>query len=288
LSSKYTNEKQRDALDQTRKSHALNRDSTSASIVQMNQQKVQEQERLKALQEKVVRYVEEAKQYSEERLALVDGETVASVSQKIKELENIVNEYERTCELSFEEVVENAQKTSVEMADAQKSYDYLSQLYESLSSTQESRYLMHQNVFERTKTEIKRNFKFNLQERGFNGSLDIDNCESLLTMKIAPSSAEYSQKQDVSTLSGGEKSFTQIALLVSIWQTMKSRILALDEFDVFMDKVNREISLKLVSESLTRLNQTQSIFITPQDMDQNAIDLSDKNVRIFRMRPPVR
>lgn len=254
----------------------------------MNHQIKQEREKLKMLQDKIDLYTDEAKEFSMDRLIMSSDQTPASVSAKIKELENIVNEYEKTCHLSFEEVVENAQKSSAEMADAQKSYDHLNALYESLSSTQESRYLMHQNVFERTKTEIKRNFKFNLQERGFNGSLEIDNSEGLLTMKIAPSSSENFQKQDVSTLSGGEKSFTQIALLVSIWQTMKSRILALDEFDVFMDKVNREISLKLVSESLARLNQTQSIFITPQDMDQSAIDLSDKNVRIFRMHPPVR
>lgn len=267
----------------------MQRDRASEKLIELkDHHKAKEVERLNTLKEKIERYSEEARQYSEERLALQPGQTVLSVNEKIKELEQIVAEHEKNCGLSFEDVVENAQRSSALLADAQKNYDELRQLFQSLTSSQESRYLMLRNVFERTKTEIKRNFKFNLQERGFNGTLDISDKEGVLSMKVAPSSAENSQKQDVSVLSGGEKSFTQIALLVSIWQTMKSRALALDEFDVFMDKVNREISLKLVSEALTRLNQTQSIFITPQDMDQTAIDLEDRNVKIFRMQSPVR
>lgn len=36
------------------------------------------------------------------------------------------------------------------------------------------------------------------------------------------------------TLSGGEKSYSQICLLISLWDAMSSPIRCLDEFDVFM------------------------------------------------------
>lgn len=64
------------------------------------------------------------------------------------------------------------------------------------------------------------------------------------------------------TLSGGEKSFSTICLLLAIWEAMGSSIRCLDELsvagcsysrkaltrasDVFMDNVNREISMKMM------------------------------------------
>ena len=68
--------------------------------------------------------------------------------------------------------------------------------------------------------------------------------------------------KDPKSLSGGEKSYSTICLLLSLWEAIgcpirclgtlisfypsfPSRLLlALDEFDVFMDAVNRRISMK--------------------------------------------
>ncbi len=51
---------------------------------------------------------------------------------------------------------------------------------------------------------------------------------------------------------------------------MMSRIRGLDELDVFMDSVNRELGMKLMIESLRQEENAQTIFITPQAMG-NAI-----------------
>ncbi len=58
-------------------------------------------------------------------------------------------------------------------------------------------------------------------------------------------------KADNKGLSGGEKSFTTICLLLSIWEAMGCPIRALDEFDVFMDAVNRGISMRMMMDSAT-------------------------------------
>ena len=68
------------------------------------------------------------------------------------------------------------------------------------------------------------------------------------------------KKRTVESLSGGEKSFSQIALLLSIWKVMNSRIRGLDEFDVYMDSVNRSISIKLLLKELKRY-QNHRIFL---------------------------
>lgn len=56
--------------------------------------------------------------------------------------------------------------------------------------------------------------------------------------------------------------------------------------DVFMDKVNREISMSMVIDSLRKRQNSQSIFITPQGMDTQKY--SGPDVRIKRMNDPVR
>ncbi|KAF8250219.1 DEAD-domain-containing protein, partial [Wilcoxina mikolae CBS 423.85] len=72
------------------------------------------------------------------------------------------------------------------------------------------------------------------------------------------------------TLSGGEKSFSTICLLLSLWEAMGSPIRCLDEFDVFMDSVNRSISVQMMIKSAERSIGKQFILITPQNMNQAA------------------
>jgi len=69
---------------------------------------------------------------------------------------------------------------------------------------------------------------------------------------------------DVSALSGGEKSYTQMCLITSLWDMMDPPFRCLDEWDVFLDAINRkEISKALLDFSL-RNPDKQFIFISPQ------------------------
>src|SRR4051812_10514361 len=87
------------------------------------------------------------------------------------------------------------------------------------------------------------------------------------------------------TLSGGEKSFSTICLLLSIWEAMGSPIRCLDEFDVFMDHANRDISMKMMVQAARRSAGRQFILITPQAM--TAVE-GWEDVRIFKMSDPER
>jgi chromosome segregation ATPase len=59
----------------------------------------------------------------------------------------------------------------------------------------------------------------------------------------------------------------------------------MDEFDVFMDAVNRHLSLKLLIESARQQKHRQFIFITPHDLSSVA---TGPDVRVNRMRDPER
>jgi len=90
---------------------------------------------------------------------------------------------------------------------------------------------------------------------------------------------------DTKSLSGGERSFSTVALLLSLWYQMDTPFLAMDEFDVFMDVVNRGLSITLLVDFARKYNYRQFIFITPQSTSQ--ITKGD-DVKIFSLENPDR
>jgi hypothetical protein len=49
--------------------------------------------------------------------------------------------------------------------------------------------------------------------------------------------------KDLKSLSGGERSFTCVSFVLSLGKEIATPFFAMDEFDVFMDAVNRKVSL---------------------------------------------
>ena len=111
--------------------------------------------------------------------------------------------------------------------------------------------------------------RFNLMIKEFSKELQsevflrIDNTNKELTFSFSNAGGTYNSS-DTSLLSGGEKSYTQMCLICALWDMMRPPFRCLDEWDVFLDAVNR----KKISEELLRFclrNQDrQFIFISPQ------------------------
>lgn len=129
-------------------------------------------------------------------------------------------------------------------------------------------------------------FGYLLSERGFRGDLLIDHSNKMLDVSIEPNMMTVSDAgREAKTLSGGEKSFATICLLLAIWEAIASPIRCLDEFDVFMDSVNRGESVRMICENARRSVGRQFILITPQSM-QNIQEKDD--VTIYKMPDPER
>jgi len=80
---------------------------------------------------------------------------------------------------------------------------------------------------------------------------------------------------DINSLSGGEKSYAQMCLIASLWEHMNPPFRALDEWDVFLDAINRKnISKTLMEFGLSKL-EYQFIFISPQGAGDIKYDPSD-------------
>jgi hypothetical protein len=69
-----------------------------------------------------------------------------------------------------------------------------------------------------------------------------------MSMQVITNSEETEQHKAKSakSLSGGEKSFSTISLLLTLWDAINCPIRCLDEFDVFMDSVNRKIAIRMM------------------------------------------
>jgi len=122
---------------------------------------------------------------------------------------------------------------------------------------------------------VKTAFSDHLQERNFNGLLKFDHKpkpteknprpDPTLTLIVNPEGGRNIVKRDMKTLSGGEKSFSTVSLILALWEEIKPPFRMLDEFDVFMDMMNRNKSVEMILDFAQTQREFQYFFLTPLD-----------------------
>ncbi|KAL7570169.1 hypothetical protein ACA910_020007 [Epithemia clementina (nom. ined.)] len=122
----------------------------------------------------------------------------------------------------------------------------------------------------------------------YKGELTFDHDSSTLDLcvqKGGASRVDASQTKDVKALSGGERSFTTICLLLALGEKLETPFRIMDEFDVFLDPQVRKLTIKSLIFLAKQMEHRQFIFITPQDL--TGVD-PDPQLKIFKLRPPAR
>lgn len=135
-----------------------------------------------------------------------------------------------------------------------------------------------------------------LQARDYRGYLDYDHNNRYLNINVHIDQIEQKSmndngtelsKRDIKQLSGGEKSFGTTCFLLSLWDAMGCPIRCLDEFDVYMDAVNRRLVVEMLINN-AKNSGTQFILITPVSV-RNFLDIEDQdNVHMVVLRDPQR
>jgi len=103
-----------------------------------------------------------------------------------------------------------------------------------------------------------------------------------LEVNVDPSGEANKATHDAKALSGGERSQATIAFITALGEAADAPFRAIDEFDIFMDAVNRKKSLNHLIDTANFYPDRQFIFITPHDISM----LTGSNVRIFKLHPP--
>ncbi|XP_057377924.1 structural maintenance of chromosomes protein 6-like [Daphnia carinata] len=141
-------------------------------------------------------------------------------------------------------------------------------------------------------------FQSLLKTRNFEGEIRFDSIEKTLTLIVTPPGREESlqptskrgrgnETTDIRSLSGGERSFATVCFILSLWDAIESPFRILDEFDVFMDHVNRSISMDLLITEARENSGRQFIFLTPLGLEKQQLTNMD-GLSIFKMADPNR
>lgn len=194
---------------------------------------------------------------------------------------------ERYGDRSFDSISHEVVEKSKKLKAAFRQYRLVMETTGNIRSMHDDRSKRYEQLLAHTTRRIMHDFRNILKQRDFEGSLTIDHTKKSMSITCAPKTkGGASAQRDTRSLSGGEKSFSQIALLLAVWNVMSCNVRGLDEFDVFMDEVNRKVSMKLMISSITEMKNGQTIFITPNNMAD--INVNKNDVKIFRLSDPER
>lgn len=192
-----------------------------------------------------------------------------------------------------EKLKEMTEKYTRIKAEHQESKNLMIKLRKSLGE----RWLMGKNVRKVVSIIVKTCFKEILSNRNLKGRLVFSFENETLTVELMKDgnfdeldsstknkkTQKKSQQEKLSMMSGGERSFSTVALILALWEVMDSPVRMLDEFDVFMDIVARRQSLDMMITNAK--TKTQYIYLTPLEVNQSHIT---GGVNVFRMPDPER
>lgn len=218
--------------------------------------------KLAEMDEKIAAWTEQARNVSE-RVNIPAGETHESLEKKYNRLKDDYHKYhDRIGDRDM--IAAEAAKWKKAHDNAQREILSLENLRDKINESMMQRKFRWKQFRSFITARSKASFLYMLSERGFRGTLIMDHNQKLMDVRVEPDITKRDGAgRSARTLSGGEKSFAQICLLLAIWEAMGAPIRCLDEFDVFMDAVNRTISVNLLIEGARQSIGRQFILISP-------------------------
>jgi len=190
------------------------------------------------------------------RIPVDEGETAASLEAKCIKLKATLKAYNRK-QGGTDEEINNAYHEAKRAYETAKAHlNDMTELSALLKKSFMDRMEMYRRFQKFISARSRINFNYLLSERAFRGKLLIDHINKKLDVHVEPDETTKSSKgRATKTLSGGEKSFSSICLLLALWEAMGAPLRCLDEFDVFMDDVNRDVSTRMIVSHTFLLSQ---------------------------------
>ncbi|OLY84311.1 Structural maintenance of chromosomes protein 6 [Smittium mucronatum] len=278
---------------------------------------------IKQIDKEIETLTKQATQIAKIRPHIEPHLTSKKLQADVEALSKMITEIESNQEESIEEIAKQSQIHIGNYNTAKKQLKQMIQYALTLKEAHQMRLQRWVDFRESMTIRVKSQFTLHLYRRGYAGSLEFDHNAKLLYPRVntdhdlalmaavsanggnqsngtdavngkkkkgdAKSGADARQqsglaRKDNRSLSGGEKSFTTISFLLSLWEAMSCPIRALDEFDVFMDAANRAISMRMIVKSARCSPETQFLLISPQDMTIKPAS----DIKILLLEPPSR
>ncbi|ELA42670.1 uncharacterized protein VICG_00422 [Vittaforma corneae ATCC 50505] len=176
-----------------------------------------------------------------------------------------------------EEIEGEIAKMSREIAYLSKLREKFESIIREIAKACNKRRARRDEIKEKDTEEAMRMFKEYTMRSGYVGEMAIDHENKRLDLKMKVHNSCITGSK--STLSGGERSFAGLCFLLSMWKCFKCPVKVLDEFDVFMDSLNRKMAIHCLLEFFKE-TQTQVILITP--LDTSDLNDSECDIKILK------
>ncbi|KAF4556303.1 AAA domain-containing protein 7 [Elsinoe fawcettii] len=268
------------------RSTALSNKNKALDKVEDTQGKKEEAEKLqKELDERVREWTGEAEKVCRRR-EVEEGMTPERIEKRLEALDKQKRDAEDRLGGSREEIHRRWRDADEAWSMAISNHNSLRAVSELLKKTTVARKQSWKKFRKYIMARAMIMFSLLLDQRKFRGEIKVNHEQRFMDIRVEPDTTRASnQGRQTKTLSGGEKSFSTICLLLSIWESMGSPIRCLDEFDVFMDNVNRDTSMRMMIQAARCAVGKQYILITPQAMNNIPIE---EDMRIHKMSDPER
>lgn len=246
---------------------ALGEKNTAITFLEgYKHEKTQAEAKLASQEARVESYISEATQICA-RVPVPPNETRASLEAKYKSISDQLQQYSRKLGVSEQEILEGDVKAKELVKSFKSRRKHMEELLRILKQSFAQRMRQYRSFQRHISARSRINFNYLLSERAFRGRLSIDHKARLLDVHVEPDETSSNKKgRQTKTLSGGEKSFSSICLLLSLWEAMGAPLRCLDEFDVFMDDVNRDVSTKMIVSYNALIPQTSNRILTDQQI----------------------
>ncbi|NXO79329.1 SMC6 protein, partial [Sitta europaea] len=232
----------------------------------------------KELEEKMAK----ARQIFSERIKV--SRTVKSLDAEMNRLREKIN-LESSHRGNREEIIQQFHYAKERYEDASNKVKNLRRFIAVLDEVMTERLKVYRQFLRNLSMHCKLHFEHLLRVRGCSGNIIFDHKNETLSITVQPREDEKTARSDLRSLSGGERSFSTVCFILSLWNISESPFRCMDEFDVYMDMVNRRIAIDMILERADFQRHRQFILFTPLSMSSLP---TSPHIRILRMPDPPR
>ncbi|NWV57009.1 SMC6 protein, partial [Daphoenositta chrysoptera] len=226
--------------------------------------------------------VAKARQIFSERIKVT--RTVKSIDAEMNRLREKINS-ESSLRGKREEIIQQFNYAKERYEDASNTVRNLRRFIAVLDEVMTERLKVYRQFLRSLSMQCKLHFEHLLRVRGCSGNIIFDHKNETLSITVQPREEEKSSRSDLRSLSGGERSFSTVCFILSLWNISESPFRCMDEFDVYMDMVNRRIAIDMILERADFQRHRQFILFTPLSMSSLP---TSPHIRILRMPDPPR
>ncbi|XP_046388328.1 structural maintenance of chromosomes protein 6 [Ischnura elegans] len=243
----------------------IKRMNEAKKILQKMEDNISEQKNV------VASCIEDALKLTKERIET--KRSMAEIALEMKELKSEIERVERS-EGDPKEMEEKFDSQRAKCEEMAKKINVMDECIIKMKAALRHRREVYSRCLQLLVTRMQIVFQSMIDRRRFQGGIEVDHKERKLDIKVtlrnpSPGKAKGGSKRmadsgDPKSLSGGERSFTTVAFILALWDAVELPFYALDEFDVYMDNANREITLDLLKGHADMKLDFQFVFLTPQ------------------------